>query len=806
MNRPFALPLLVAVCLAAGAPRPATARDAALAKAKYLDPKLPTEKRVADLLARMTVEEKVAQLTAYWFPKSGVMVDDQLRPALANDKMKALFANGLGEVSRPSENEDRKKNLNARQEAELANALQKYAIENTRLGIPLLNHEEGLHGMQGIGATSYPQPIALAASFDPSLVEEIMTAVAKETRARGAQHTLAPVIDVMRDPRWGRAEETYGEDTYLVSRMGVAAVRGLQGAPRADGKIDATHVIATLKHFAVHGQPEAGMNAGPGNYSERVIRESFFPPFRAAIKEANARAIMPAYVEIDGVPAHANKPFLQDVLRKEWGFNGLVVSDYFAIEQLNSLHHVVDSDAAAAKLALESGVDIELPDPKLYPMLVAQVKSKAIPIATIDKSVARVLRAKFDLGLFEQPYVDVEQADKIAGNAEHAALARKAAERSIVLLKNQGGLLPLDRAKVKTIAVVGPNGEPCRLGGYSGVPKRCIGVLRGIKDAVGGGVKVMWAPGCGITRGSDWWADKVETPTPEEDRKLIDDAVAVARKADVVVLALGDSEQSSREAWAPNHLGDRPSLDLPGRQDDLARAVFALGKPTVAVLLNGRPPSVNLLAQQAGAILEGFYLGQEGGAAVAAALFGDVNPGGKLPVSFARSAGHLPVFYNYKPSARRGYLFDDVSPLYPFGHGLSYTTFSYKNLKVAPTPSKDDPDAQTVSVEVTNAGQRAGDEVVQVYLRDVVSSVTRPVKELKGFQRVTLKPGETRALAFALGHDTLGFWKTAKDFVVEPGKLDVTVGGSSTAGLTTSFELKAPAAKKVAVAAKVPAK
>ncbi|HXU02326.1 MAG TPA: glycoside hydrolase family 3 N-terminal domain-containing protein, partial [Polyangia bacterium] len=330
MKRPYALPLLVAVCLASGAPRPATARDAALAKAKYLDPKLPTDKRVADLLARMTLEEKIAQLTAYWFPKSGVMVDDQLRPALGNDKLKALLKNGLGEISRPSENEDRKKNLGARQEAELTNALQKFVLENTRLGIPLLNHEEGLHGMQGIGATSYPQPMALAASFDPALVEEVMTAVAKETRARGAHHTLAPVVDVMRDPRWGRAEETYGEDPFLVSRMGVAAVRGLQGAPTADRKIDANHVMATLKHFAVHGQPEAGINAGPGNYSERVIREVFLPPFVAAIKEAKARAIMPAYVEIDGVPAHGNKLFLQDILRKEWGFDGLVVSDYFA--------------------------------------------------------------------------------------------------------------------------------------------------------------------------------------------------------------------------------------------------------------------------------------------------------------------------------------------------------------------------------------------------------------------------------------------------------------------------------------------
>ena len=799
MKRPYALalPLLAAVCLAAGAPRPATARDAKLAKAKYLDPKVPVDKRVADLLGRMTPEEKIAQLTAYWFPKSGVMTDDQLRPALGNDKLKALLANGLGEISRPSENEDRKKNLNARQEAELTNALQKYVIENTRLGIPLLNHEEGLHGMQGIGATSYPQPMALAASFDPALVEEIMTAVAKETRARGAHHTLGPVIDVMRDPRWGRAEETYGEDPFLVSRMGVAAVRGLQGAPTADRKIDANHVMATLKHFAVHGQPEAGINVGPGNYSERVIREVFLPPFVAAIKEAKARSVMPAYVEIDGVPATANKMYLQDILRKEWGFDGLVVSDYFAVEQLNSLHHVVDSDAAAAKLALESGVDLELPDPKLYPLLVGLVKSKAIPLATIDQSVARVLRVKIDLGLFEQPYVEVAKADQIAGSAEHVALARKAAERSMVLLKNAGGLLPLDRAKVKTIAVVGPNGQPCRLGGYSGVPKRCIAVLRGIQDAAGTAVKVEWAPGCGITRGSDWWADKVETPTPEEDRKMIDDAVTVARRADVVVLALGDSEQTSREAWAPNHLGDRPSLDLPGRQDELARAILALGKPTVAVLLNGRPPSINRLAQQAGAILEGFYLGQEGGAAVAAALFGDINPGDKLPVSFARSAGHLPVFYNYKPSARRGYLFDEVTPLYPFGHGLSYTTFKYQNVKVAPASTKDDADAQQITVEVTNAGPRAGDEVVQLYLRDVVSSVTRPVKELKGFQRVTLKPGETKTVSFTLDHEALGFWKTAKDFVVEPGKFDVTVGGSSAAGLTTSFELKGgPGGKK----------
>ena len=688
--------------------------------------------------------------------------------------------------------------------AELTNALQKYVIEQTRLGIPLLNHEEGLHGLQAPGATSYPQPIALAASFDPALVEEVMTAVARETRARGAQHTLAPVVDVMRDARWGRAEETYGEDPYLVSRMGVAAVRGLQGAPRADRKIDSNHVMATLKHFAVHGQPESGINVGPGNISERVIREVFFPPFVAAIKEAGARALMPAYIEIDGVPAHANKQFLQDILRKEWGFDGLIVSDYFAVEQLKSLHSVVDSDAAAARLALESGVDLELPDPKMYPLLLAQVKSKAIPIALVDKSVARVLRAKFDLGLFEQPYIDVEQADKIAGAPEHAALARKAADRSIVLLKNAGGLLPLDKAKVKTIAVIGPNAEPCRLGGYSGIPKRCIGVLRGIKEAAGSGVKVMWSPGVrdharfGLVGGQGRDVDARGGPPHDRRRGR---RRAQGRRGGAgggrqrAELARGVGAQPPRRSPQPGSAGaaGRSRARDPGdRQADGRRA-------------DQRPPAVDQRDRRAGgrgAILEGFYLGQEGGAAVAAVLFGDVNPGGKLPVSFARSAGHLPIFYNHKPSARRGYLFDDVTPLFPFGHGLSYTTFGYKNVKVTPAPTATDKDAQSVSVEVTNAGQRAGDEVVQLYLRDVVSSVTRPVKELKGFQRVTLKPGETKAVSFTLGRDALGFWKTGRDFVVEPGKFDVTVGGSSAAGLTASFELKAPGGKKEPVAAK----
>ena len=788
-----------------GAARPAAARDASLAKARYLDPKLAVDKRVADLLARMTLEEKIAQLHGYWFPKSGVLVDDQLRPSLANDKAKALLANGLGEISRPSENEDRKKNLGPRQMAELTNALQKYVLEQTRLGIPLLNHEEGLHGLQAPGATSYPQPIALAASFDPALVEEVMTAVAKETRARGAHHTLAPVVDVMRDPRWGRAEETYGEDPYLVSRLGVAAVRGLQAAQgRQEGHQDRRHPRDGDAEALRGPRPAGGRDQRrPGQHLGTGDPRDLLPAFSRGDQGSGRARIMPAYVEIDGVPAHANKQFLQDVLRKEWGFDGLVVSDYFAIEQLKSLHAVVDSDAAAARLALESGVDLELPDPKLYPLLAAQVKSKAIPMAVIDKSVARVLKAKFELGLFEQPYVDVEQADRIAGSAEHAALARKAADRSIILLKNAGGLLPLDKNKVKTLAVIGPNAEPCRLGGYSGIPKRCVGVLRGIKEAVGsGGVKVMWSPGVVITRGADVGRQGRDVDAgggpPDDRRRRRGRAQGGRGRAGAgrqrAERARSVGAEPPRRSPQPGPAGAAGGADARDPRDGQADRRGA----------DQRPAAIDQYAGAAGAraILEGFYLGQEGGAAVAAVLFGDVNPGGKLPVSLARSAGHLPIFYNHKPSARRGYIFDDVTPLYPFGHGLSYTTFGYKNLRVAAAPTKDDKDAQTVSVDVTNAGPRGGDEVVQLYLRDVVSSVTRPVKELKGFQRVTLKPGETRSVAFTIGRDALGFWKTAKEFVVEPGKFDVTVGGSSAGGTTVSFELKAAGGKKPAATAK----
>lgn len=761
----------------------AFARDASLAKAPFLDPRLPVERRVADLLARMTLEEKVAQLQGYWRPKQDVLLGPDLR--FAPEKAAKLLRHGLGQIARPSEHENPANNRGPRAMAELTNDLQKWVIENTRLGIPLMFHEEGLHGLQAKVATSVPQPLALASSWNPALVERVYMMVAREMRARGAHQALAPVVDVARDPRWGRTEETFGEDPFLVARLGVAAVRGFQGRGPS---IDDEHVAATAKHFAVHSQPESGINVGPGNHSLRVIREVFLPPFQALIEEAGVLSLMPSYNEVDGWPSHANTWLMREVLRGEWRFGGLVVSDYDAIEQLADLHHVAGDYDEAAILALRAGVDVELPNPKVYPRLVELVRQKRVAVKTIDESVARVLRMKFLLGLFERPFVDPNRAEALAAADAHRPLALEAAREAVVLLKNDG-ILPLDPRRGGTVAVIGPNAAACRLGGYSGVPKVCVSLLDGLRETLGPGVKVLHAKGCTITKGSDWWADKVEVASADEDARDIRQAVATAQAADVVILALGDSEQTSREAWSAGHLGDRPSLDLFGRQNELADAILGAGKPVIAVLLNGRPAAVPALAARARALVEGFYLGQEGGRALADVLTGTYNPGGKLPITMPRSAGHLPAFYNHKPSARRGYLLDDVSPLFPFGHGLSYTTFAYSGLEVSPAVISPE-GSVTVTVDVTNTGRRTGTEVVQLYLRDLVSRVTRPVKELRGFERVALEPGQARKLRFVLGPKSLGYWDDKMRFSVEPGAFQVMVGGSSaTLPHTTTFRV-----------------
>jgi beta-glucosidase len=775
----------VMLALATGLAPGARSQESAPA---YKNPNLPVEQRVADLLARMTLEEKAAQTQALW-DKKALVEDEQgkFSPAKARD----VIGNGIGEIARPSERRGtgvaQGANRGPRDAAEYVNAIQKFLVENTRLGIPALCHEESLHGLTAPKGTSFPQAIGLGSTWNPGLLQKIFSVAALEARARGVHHVLAPVVDLAREPRWGRTEECLGEDPYHVSRMGVAIVKGFQGTGPA---LDDRHVYATAKHFTGHGQPEGGVNVAPAPFSERVLRETFLVPFHALVTEANVASVMPSYNEVDGIPPHGNSWLLRDVLRREWGFQGLVASDYYGVPQLVDVHRVAADKEEAARKAVAAGVDIELPDIDAYGTLVQQVRDGKVPIAEVDALVARVLRAKFLAGLFERPYVDADKAEQVSNTPESQALALLAAHETIVLLKNQGNLLPLDRSKIKTIAVIGPNAKGLHLGGYSGnfEGRRGVTVLQGIQDKVGAN-KVVYAEGCRITETPpDWYADKVVLGDPALNAKRIEEAVKVAKTADVVLLAIGDNEATCREAWAPGHLGDRDSLDLLGEQNDLVKAILATGKPTVALLFGGRPLSINYVAENVPAILEGWYLGQEGGTAVADVLFGDYNPGGKLPITFPRDVGQLPVYYYQKPSAKRGFLFTPIDPLYAFGFGLSYTTFAYSNLKLAQNRIGIG-GSTTVSVDVKNTGSRAGDEVVQMYVHDKVSSVTRPIRELKGFERVSLKPGETKTVTFAISPDALAFWNQHMERVVEPGAFDVMVGPSSVKYDTIQLEV-----------------
>ena len=745
----------------------------------YLNPKLSVEKRVKDLLSRMTLAEKAAQMKCIWLSKADTLVDAEGRFDPTKAKVAFKKGYGLGQVGRPS---DAGKGLDARGQAELTNAIQKFFLEQSRLGIPVVFHEECLHGQAAIGGTSFPQPIGLASTFDPQLVESLFSMTAAEARSRGTHQALTPVVDVARDPRWGRVEETYGEDPYLVSRLGIASVRGFQGDKSFKDK---KRVIATLKHFVGHGQPESGMNCAPANVSLRVLWETFLFTFREAIEKAGAISIMASYNEVDGVPSHASKWLLRDVLRKELGFKGFVVSDYYAIWELGYRpdthgHFVAKDKKEACALAVKAGVNIELPDPDCYLYLEELVRKGVLKESQLDDLVAPMLHWKFKLGLFDEPYVDPDEAACIVGSQANAELALTAARETITLLKNEDSLAPLNLKNLKTIAVIGPNANRTLLGGYSGKPPHEITVLEGIRAKVGDRARVLYSEGCKITIGGAWHIDEVVPSDPEEDRRQIAEAVEVARQADVIVLAIGDNEQTSREAWNLNHMGDRTSLDLIGRQEELVKAMLETDKPVIVFLFNGRPLSINYLNENVPVIFECWYLGQETGRAVADVLFGDHNPSGKLPITFPRSAGHLPAFYNYKPSARRGYLFDDVSPLYAFGYGLSYTTFSISNVRLANKSIKRNGSTRVLA-EVKNTGKRAGAEVVQMYIRDLVSSVTRPVKELKGFQKVFLKPGETKSVEIEISPESLAFYDINMKYVVEPGEFEIMVGNSSRA-------------------------
>jgi beta-glucosidase len=743
----------------------------------YKDSRLPIEQRVADLLKRMTVEEKVDQISGGRPLEQGV-VDPTGR--FTNENLDEL----LRQMWSPNNH------AGARDRALLTNALQRYRLEKTRLGIPSLFYGEALHGYMAYGATSFPQALALASTWDPDLVKKVFTAAADEMSASGTRQAFTPVLGLARDPRWGRTEETYGEDPYLVSRMGVAAVLGLQGS--SPPLIDRHHVLATMKHYAVHSEPESGTNTAPGNISEREIRETFFVPFKAAVQEAHVGSVMASYNEIDGIPAHVNHWLLTDVLRKEWGFDGYVVSDGGGLQMLVRVHHVAADDAEAARKALAAGVDYDLSDGSVYRTLVDQVKKGEVPEADLDRAVSGVLTAKFRLGLFDDPYVDPDYAARVTNSPEHQALALEAAQKAIVLLKNDANLLPLDPKKLKTVAVIGPDAADVHVGGYSRDPVHGVSLLDGIRARLEPAVRVLYAEGCKITLGKQGWEGWYENDTqladPRDQETSLRAAEAVARQADAAIVVVGETEATNREAWSESHLGDRDSLDLLGAQDELVRRVAETGTPTIVFLLNGRPLSVNAVKASVPAILEGFWLGEEGGTAAASVLFGDVNPGGKLPITFPRSVGQLPAFYDHKPSRDRSYLFTSREPLFPFGYGLSYTTFRFDNVRVEPSRIRPG-EGTTVRVDVTNTGNRAGDEVPQVYVHQRVASRTRPVMQLAAFRRIHLMPGETKTVEMKVAPESLSLVGIDRKRVVEPGVFDVMVGPSSAETTTASLHV-----------------
>jgi beta-glucosidase len=778
---------LAALALAAGP------RALAQGGPVYKDAAAPIPLRVADLMARMTLEEKVAQIRTAWAAKAE-MID-----GLAFDakKASAAFPDGIGHVTRPSDKRGVPGITGAaggtaarwRTPAETVafiNALQRWALEDTRLGIPVLLHEESLHGYMATEATMFPQAIALAGSFDTDLMRRVQSVIARETRARGVPLVLSPVVDIVRDPRWGRIEETWGEDPYLAAEMAVAAVEGLQGPGKferlADGK-----VFATLKHMTGHGQPESGNNVAPAQIAERELRENFFPPFLAVVERCSVGAVMPSYNEIDGVPSHANAWLLGDVLRGEWGFDGIIASDYGGVHELATLHHVALDLEDAAHQALRAGVDSELPEGQAFATLTEAVRAGRVPQALVDTACARMLAFKFRCGLFENPYGDAALVTRITGNAEARALALEAARKGVCLLTNKGAL-PLDRKTMGRVAVIGPNHAIARLGGYSSVPKQAISLIEGLR-MIAPQADFVTAQGVFITTSEDRSADEVILADRAANLKLIAEAVEVAKTADTIILAIGDTEQTSREGFARNHLGDRTGIDILGEQNALVDALAMLGKPLIVAAYNGRPPSWPNVIAKADAVLECWYPGQEGGQAVAEALLGEINPGAKLPVSVVRNAGQIPLFYNHKPSARRGYLFDDKAPLLPFGHGLSYTRFAISAPRTAKPRFARDEDV-TAEVTVTNTGAREGDEVVQLYVTRTGLAISRPVLELKGFRRVTLKPGESRTLTFTIPAHQLAVWDETLAETNLPGPLRLWAGSSSSTDTLSPLDVE----------------
>jgi beta-glucosidase len=747
----------------------------------YRDASKPVTERLADLLGRMTTIEKAAQLGSAW-------VFQLAAGTTLVDGAPALLEHGLGQVTRVSG----ASNVASADAARVANAIQRHLVEQTRLGIPAIIHEEVCAGLMARGATVFPQPIGLASTWDPSLVERMATIVRTEMRAIGAHQGLSPVLDVCRDPRWGRIEETFGEDPHLVAMMGNAFVRGLQGGALDEG------VVATAKHFVGYGASQGGLNWAPAHIPTRELLEVYLHPFEAAVRTAGLRSVMNAYNELDGIPCGASHELLTGILRDEWGFDGYVVADYFSVRQLENYHHLAADAAEAAAVALAAGLDVELPMTDCYgAALVDAVDAGIVAIEILDRAVERVLRTKFELGLFECPFVDVDRAASVVGAPSAHQFARSLASQTIVLLRNDG-TLPIEATTTSTIAVIGPNADNPRnlFGDYSYAAH--VETLLEMRDTD----NVFHVP---IPDDLDLDADVVgertvvlairaafPTATVRTtpgctvngiDRDGFDDAVRLAVESDIAVMVMGDKAGLTVDATC-GESRDRSSLDLPGVQEELLRAVLATGTPVILVLVAGRPCGSVHAHERCAAVVAAWLPGDEGAAAIADVLSGAVNPGGKLPVSFPRTAGHVPVYYRQKRSGGRSHWKGDyvdaaVSPLYPFGHGLSYTSFELTASLPSPTTIGHDGEV-TVVVTVTNTGSRDGDEVVQLYTRDPRASVTRPVLELKAFARVSVGGGEHRTVTFTVHAGQLGFYDRQLRYVLEPGEIEVHIGTSVT--------------------------
>jgi beta-glucosidase len=740
----------------------------------YEDFRKPMEMRTKALLAEMTMNEKLAQLKCPYALKTKLYPDNKFSLVQASQ----LFPNGVGQILRVSDGSIQyatklEKTPNSKEILKLTNETQRYFINETRLGIPVLFLEEALHGLVVKDGTAFPTTLGMSSSWNEELLRDVYRTVASEARSIGIQSVLGPVVDLALDPRWGRTEETMGEDPYLVSRLGVTIVKALQGN---SDKPDSCHVISTLKHIGAHGQSEGGGNTGPSLVSERQLREVNFVPFKAAILNGNALGIMPNYNEISGIPAHASKWLLTDVLRKEWGFKGVVISDYTATNEIKDVHHVAENYMEAGAMALSAGVDMELTDKFTFDSIPQAIGKKIISEKKLDEAVLRVLELKFRIGLFENPYKIPDLSEEL-GSKEHRQLALKAARQSMVLLKNENQLLPLDKSKYKKIAIVGPNANECILGGYSHQPRTKISPLAAIKEKYKD-VEVLYAQGCKLNEGGSTLGSTRLVPR-DENLLLIKEAVEKARNADVIVLMLGGNDLISKEATSQFTPGDLVNLELLGEQNELVDSLKVLNKPMVAFVFSGPPISFLHLTNTVSSIVQSWYLGQETGYAVAETLFGDNNPTGKLTISIPRSVGHLPDYYFMKPSSRiKGYNLESAKPLYPFGFGLSYTTYRYDNLKISKSTISAS-EKVTLTVDVTNTGKRAGEEIVQLYIRDNVSSITRPVKELKDFKRIAIKAGETTQISFDITPEKLKFYDIELKEVIEPGSFDIMVGPSS---------------------------